>query len=284
MRRVRCTPLVVAIGLAALPAPALAASWSRPQALGEPGESSGLEVAMAPDGRSLVAWRTGDRNQEVLAARASADARFDRPETVAQVRAWSSPLTAALSARGDALLAWTERARVMTAEAAGRAAFGAPQELERVFRPFQAHPLLGPDGAAIVTWERLRGGLTTRERLGAGQPFAAPRAVTDASIFNWSQALGADGRTIVAWNGGRPFTLMARQRTIGGELGPVATLSTPQRWAREPYAVATPDGFAVAWSESDGRTYRVKVAVAGPDGRFGPAQFASEPSETARAP
>lgn len=239
---------------------------------------------MAPDGRSLVAWRAGERNHAVLAARGTRAGRFDRPETVARTREWSTALTAALSARGDALLAWTGSTGVMTAEAAGRAGFGTPQLIERIRRPFDARPLLGPDGAAIVTWDIPRIGIATKERPGAGQPFAAARTVGDASVFNWSQALGAGGRTLLAWNGGKPFTLMARQWTIGGELGPVATLSTPQRWAREPYAVATPDGFAVAWSESDGRTYRVRVAVAGPDGRFAPAQFASEPSETARSP
>jgi hypothetical protein len=290
MRRVRCTPLVVAIGLAALPAPALAESWSRPQALGASATLGEPAVAMAPDGRALVAWHVGRRNQDVLAARASPEGRFERAETVARARRGAGSLTAALSPRGSALLAWAEQGTpghtgLVTAEAAGPGPFGAPQALESTpRRPFDARALVSPEGAATVTWETAQLGLSTKERPGAGQPFAASRPLTDASSFTWSQALGDGGRTIVAWTGRRPFNLMARQWTVGGELGPVATLSDPQRTAREPDAAATPDGFVVAWSESDGRTYRVKVAVAGRDGRFGPPQFASEPSETARAP
>jgi hypothetical protein len=290
MQRVRCTPLVVAIGLAALPAPALAASWSEPQSLGASANLSGPAVATTPDGGALVAWHVGGRHRDVLAARASAEGRFERAETVARARRGVGSVTAALPTRGSALLAWEElgapgHAGVVTAEAAGPGPFGAPQALENTpRRPFGTRALVGPEGAAAVTWEILRGGLVTRERPGPGQPFAAARPLTDASIFNWSQALGPGGRTLLAWNGGSPFRVMARQWTLGGELGPAVPLSDPGRMAREPAVAATRDGFVVAWAQSDGRTYRVKVAVAGPDGRFGPAQIVSGSSETARAP
>lgn len=284
MRPLRvATPLILA--LAALPAPALAGSWTAPETLRrEPGVATPV-AAMAPDGRGLVAWwLTGDRTP-IFTAAADLRGGFGRPRELAGRRSGVVALSAAQTRRGP-VLAWAQkgpegRRLTMAAQAGPTGTFAAPQQLASGGpSAMETRVLAGLGARTVVAWRKT--GLRAAEQPDGGRPFGDGRTIAVPPTSFWDGALSAGGRAALVWNGGSPLTVRARTWSLGGELGPVATLS--RRTAREPVVARAGDGFVAAWSEFDRRAYRVRVAFAGADGRFGRARAISEPGEEARQP
>jgi hypothetical protein len=199
--------------------------------------------------------------------------------------------------RGDAAVAWWERARRSRLYVALRRPghrFRTPQLVARSGFGDVA-VAVGPRGDMLVAWES-RGVIRTRTLVPGGRRFGRVMRVTR------SRARGADleaglsrrGRAIVAWG--------AQRRTSGGDAGPITDAAAIRRPGGKQFGVTVlerqpesliaqpvtltvdPSGRATfAWTGWDGAHLRVRAATADPDAPFSAAQDVSAPGEDAQA-
>lgn len=225
------------LALAALPAPASAASWTAPQTLSRDDEAGPPVAAMAPGGEALVAWPLASR--AIVTAAAGRRGRFERPRALPGRRAGVLSLSAARTRRG-AVLAWAQsgpsgRRLIMAVQAGRSGAFGSPQELSSS-GPSGVETRVLAGARTVVAWQRT--GLSAAEQPGAGQPFGPGRPIATPPTFLWSGALGAAGRTALVWNGGSPLKVRARVWPAAGELGAGRSAFRPatcaSRWPAVP--------------------------------------------------
>src|SRR4051794_19864153 len=200
------------------------------------------------------------------------------------------------NARGDAAVAWWERARhsrlFVAVRRRGHAAFGAPQRIAS--RGFgSVAPAVGPRGDVIVAWES-GGVIRVRTRPAHATRFGAATVVTrrDADDAGLQAGVARSGRAVLGWS--------AQRLTSGGDAGPVAYATAIRRaggkaWAvavrerqaatliAQPVALAVePSGRATfAWTGFDGANRRVRAVTAAPGARFGAAQDVSSPGADA---
>jgi len=259
--------LLIALLLLAFPAPAAAAPFGelpfRPVAggaaclrpTGAPGElvrwyDGGAEVlAVQPNG--LVPVTRVPLGRGIACPVVASDANgaaivaaSDRGRLRVALRepagAWGAPFTlaardvgqaaVAISARGDAVVAWTEGVgpredgRVRVARRPGSGAFGSPETLDpsvspSVFQSLEAG--IDASGEAIVmfTGEGTRARETVNVVIAPpGAPFGAPERLGQGSLDSPALAVAADGRALVttsAYDG-----LELYERPPGGRFGP----------------------------------------------------------------
>jgi hypothetical protein len=183
---------------------------------------------------------------------------------------WGAPLTipakrvaevsVAVSARGDAVVAWaqyepvSQTAHVLVARRVPGGAFGAPQRFDA---PVQAPGLqvaVTADGAALLVISDRRA--VQLASAAPGGPFAAPRrlARVGGDGFGSSSALAVtpDGRALLAADVGNGLSLFDREP--GADF--VQRPSLPSGGGNLAVALA-PDGTAVVASESGDTVYAV---------------------------
>jgi hypothetical protein len=203
--------------------------------------------------------------------------------------------TLAANARGDAAVAWWERARHSRLFVAVRRrghAFGTPQRLAASGFGDVA-VATGPRGDVLVAWES-HGVIRTRTRTPHGRRFGAPVRVTatGARGADLEAGLSRRGRAVVGWG--------AQRRSSGGDTGRIsyaAAIRRPggRRFAvmvferQPPTLIAQPVALAVepsgratfAWTGYDGTNLRVRAVDAVPGARFSAPQDLSAPGSDA---
>jgi hypothetical protein len=304
--------LLIALLLLAFPAPAAAAPFGelpfRPVAggaaclrpTGAPGElvrwyEGGAEVLAVQSGGLVPVTRVplGRRIAcPVVASDANGAAILaasDRGRLRVALRepagGWSAPFTlvsrevgqaaVAISARGDAVVAWTEgvglreNGRLRVARRPGGGAFGPPETLDpsvssSVFESLEAG--IDASGEAIVmfTGEGTRARETVNVVIAPrGAPFGAPQRLGPGSLDTPALAVAADGRALVtvsAYDG-----LELYERPPGGRFGPRTILFEGS--AHNQVIALRPGGAAaIAWQNTPGEDV---IAVV----RDGPAPF-----------
>ena len=243
--------------------------------------------------RAVVALHWPGR---VVTAFGRTDGRFGLATTALSEPGLRGARLAASAAGHVALAFWQDRGtagdRVLVALRDPGGRFGRPVALTRG-RVRSVAVAVGPGGDVLVAWDAA-GRVRTRFKRAAARRFATTETIGSEPAYSarLRAAVTAGGRAYVAWS--------AQRRTEGGERGPVfvqaavrpsggrfraAQLLERQDAERPqgPVGLATGPGrdATVAWTGADGSTARVRAAVTGAGGRFGPAGDVSPPGEQA---
>jgi hypothetical protein len=253
---------------------------SAPQRLSSP------VLAVAPDGRSSVAWfeevSTGNQYIDRLLALRVRDVLPDGNALPTQT-AWrpSSPfsgeqdgLTVATDAAGDEVVAWLRRAatasyrwEVVVSSRASNGGFTAPNVLTRNATEVAPAVAVSPDGVVTAVWP----GADSQQILAAAWPAGSqPPAATVLDTYSRSGNLetferfrdlrvqsSPSGAELATWLFGLPqqnrpeaVALRAAWQIAGRGFGPVQTVSSPGVEAREPAIALGTNGRAlIVWSE-----------------------------------
>jgi hypothetical protein len=226
-------------------------------------------VAARPDGAAVVAV---DKGGIVVAAR-PAGGSFGPAQMVTGADA--DHLAVALSARGDALVAWHDAHGIRYVLRPAGGAFGAPAVLTAHVKDLRSLSVgMSSAGEAVVAWStyvRTYRQLPLHQRVRAaiappGGGFAPPRRVADmVGTSAPALAVGDDGRALLALPG--DGVVRVAERAPGGRFGPPVALAH----ARGPLALAVAVGdagrAAVAWYDFFGRSVGlVTRAATGPFG------------------
>ncbi|MEA2249730.1 MAG: hypothetical protein QOH46_4259 [Solirubrobacteraceae bacterium] len=276
------------IAVAALPAPALAGSWSAPRVATSAGTASPPSAAADDRGRLAMGWvRTigGLRRAEV---RHGTVRGFLRSRAIVLDRSTGNVDTVAVAFTPDGVLAAAWRRfldaaqRVQGATVSTGGSTSGPFELTPDGRESAYQPafVAGAGGSPLVTWTRRT---TAAARPVHGSAFGAPIALPVPGIAATpSIVVDRDGTTVVAWTeGGR---VLAAQAPAGGAFGNAARISAAG-FARAPQLTVTGDGdVAAAWLSNAGQGNAVHVAVRPRGGAFGPSSQVVEPGQNAFAP
>jgi hypothetical protein len=248
-------------------------------------------VAGSPAG-FVVAGRTGiGRSRNAMrVALVDAAGGVGEPVTLAESRAQFVDVAAAISDRGDAVVAWTElrggfrklRARVRVAVRPAGGAFGEARILApwRLVGPPLAPVAAGVDaaGAPTVAWllghPLRRGGPADAyaevATAAAGGAFGRPQRLDGGAEYDDGLALAVapDGRALLAYAGVDTLTVHERRRAAG-RFGRLRSLS-PGPGAYHPAIAMRPGGGAVVgWRTGlEESTAGVWVATRSGPGRF----------------
>jgi hypothetical protein len=250
-----------------------------------PRRLSSPALAVAPNGRSAVAWfeEQSTRNlyiDRLLALRVR-DALPDSGALAARTAWRPSPvfygeeddLTVATDAAGDEVVAWLRRAAasyrwdVMVSSRARNGAFTEPSVLTHNATRVAPAVAVSPDGAVTAVWP----GPDSQQVLAAAWPAGSqPPAPTVLDKYTPSGTLGSfesfrslrvrsspSGEELVTWLYGLPWwgrpeavALRAAWHPASGGFGPIQTVSSAGVEAREPAIALGSDGRAlIVWSE-----------------------------------
>lgn len=235
-------------------------------------------VAADPSGHAIVAGAVrGDRPGSVIrAALAAPGTGFGAPVDVARSRSFPLKAVAAISARGDAVVAWpllraasgggpTEvRTRVVAALRPAGGSFGRPQFLTPwrragFFPSATVSAGMDASGTATVAWSQPipdRGRISSLHRVAvaaarSGEGFGPPQ-VLSSPVQDTRQvalAVGHDGRALLAHDGQDTIHVFERSQGTAGFAPARSWRGRGRRagWERPELALA-PDGSAViAW-------------------------------------
>lgn len=200
----------------------------------------------------------------------------------------------AMGAEGDAVAAWTERARpedrLLASFRAARGAFEPPVVLSRDVRFYAPRVAVNTRGDAVLAWgpERPKGsdGLMMAFRPAGGdfsQPFSFEPAGEDSLFGGYTVGLADDGTAVVVWRAfdGDRQVVTASTRAPDGTFGPAQILSAPDEGAPpDGLAVNRAGGAIVTW----GSRGAIVASERGPGGTFGPAFAVSGPEDQDAAP
>jgi hypothetical protein len=183
------------------------------------------EVASDVSGAAVLAAASGGR---VRVALREPGGTFGAPETLPS-RDAILPVVA-ISARGDAVVAWAEgiegglpNGRLRVARRAAGGTFGTPETLARrvttsIFDGLRAGIDAAGEAVVMYTGEGGRGGETVRVAIGKpGVPFGASERLGQGSTEEPTLAVAADGRALVTVSGYDGLELY--ERPPGGEFG-----------------------------------------------------------------
>jgi hypothetical protein len=223
-RRTRWIGRAAGCALLALPAPALAApGWSSPESFPAT-EPSGLTIATADDGTTILTWVSANKIQAAVRPPGgpTGDAvTFPCPsgETCATPRV-------AMNGRGDAILVWQRKdATNYRLDSAYRSAGGtwsgpAPVSPDADAQDMQARIAIAPSGEAIATWRHKSGTvvIVRAARRPAGGGWVTAENISSKTSDWPSIAVDGDGDAIIAWaeNG----ALNDSTRPAGGSWAP----------------------------------------------------------------
>ncbi|MEA2218265.1 MAG: hypothetical protein QOJ35_891 [Solirubrobacteraceae bacterium] len=271
------SPILLALALATLSAPAAHAAWTPPQALTGAGAVN-VSGAGNRHGSEAFVWKVESRRLVHLPAQTGfagsirarirlPDGRLGRPQTISSSGEIVASPQVGVDEHGDVTAVWVQAGRhirVMAAFHPHGKPFGRPVELGRSGHFADAQPQLavGRFGDAVVAWNS---GFAIKVARGAGNAQCAP-ARHFACFEARSLSAGADqvvaigplGSAYVAWaaneRGGDTFHTRLRLivvRRSGRSGGEVAISRAADGDASQPSIAVHPDGIAeLAWRAS----------------------------------
>lgn len=236
--------------------------WSSVHTVSAPGERGFTpDMAAAPSGQAVIAWRQDDGDQHrVRAAIRNPDGTFTAPEDL------STPgpsvlidPSVAMTATGDAVVAWTSaRGADSIAQAAWRPATGGWGRAADLSRPGEvirgARVAVDSTGSAVATWAR--NGVVQAALRPVGREWTPPRDLSNAAVTAGSPHLDVSGAgaAVVAWPAvsGTDYVAQAALRPAGGDFGAPTTITDPRHPAIAPQGAIGDDGVApVAWQSTN---------------------------------
>jgi hypothetical protein len=222
-------------------------------------------LAMAqPSGAAVVVGHTFDG---IAFAVRDPGGAWQPTQTIAEAGGHSvdNP-AAAVDARGDAVVGWTdtslsgadEAARVLVARRPAGGAFGRPIAVQptRIYRSDEPRVALGmqDDGSVTALWSVDRAKGPQREGLLAavaapGAPFGPAAPLSDSLDFHrFSVTVAPDGRALAIADEGAHTPVL--ERPPGGAFAKVADIGYTEDLFGSPTAALRPDGSAiVAWQD-----------------------------------
>lgn len=240
-----------------------------------PGRAVLTSLAMAADGRALLAWarRSGRDVWGVEVAARPAGGTFSDPVKLGRGVARGAHV--AVAPTGEAVVAWTESRRRDSPPRVHHAVStlpAAPVRAGAVSPPGAFAPLVAAEagGGAVMAWLQSRSRLTTSleaARRPSGGAFGPPQRL-QARAYDHDVALAA-GHALVAWSTtGRRLAVRVAQAPPGGAFGAAQTLSDPGSAAWGPEVRAGGGRAVVIWQDTPQRGNRSGV-VAGVDAPLG---------------
>jgi Glycosyl hydrolase family 26 len=248
------------------------------QRLSEPkGNAVEPQVGVAPDGTATVVWSRFDGSDSIVQARRVEPGGAPAAATQNLSAAGESAIQPRLAVAGDgtATVVWNRFdgagwiVQGQRISAAG-APEGAVQNLSAVGRSAAEPNLaLGPDGSAVVVWDRFDGGsfvVQARRLDPGGAPQGAPVQLSAGGrdAAEPEVAIAPDGTATVLWSrfDGSAFLVQRRDLAADGTLGATATLSAPGRGAGDPAVAWGADGtLAMTWRRFAGGGDVVQAAT-----------------------
>ena len=215
------------------------------------GHSDQASVALDASGRAMVAWNHADRT------RATAATAFPAPPSVnlSPDRSTHTDPWVGSDADGRFSVLWTENDRILGAGWTASGGFAATTLSGHGDSVVRARYAVGPSGAVAATWQAwLRAMVVVRRPDGS---FTDPFLLNDPAAINnigrIAPAMTPDGTVIVAWvekEHDDEGWIRARERSPGGDWGPVRTLAGIFFTGQYDLDIAaTPDGrVVVAWA------------------------------------
>ena len=218
------------------------------------------QLAVTPSGSAIVTWvELHGRRHVVRAATRVGHGPFSKPVTVAR-RGQTIVVANAIGTRGDALVAFVRRRRVLVRVRRPGKPWGPAAELSsaRVRTTWQLGAAIDGDGRAVLVWRRHRFS-------SAGHPgvTALEAATLGPAAARWSakQVVEPDGArdpeltklpvgVALSYVAGPNSSATARVRTAGanGRFGAARDAAAPQGGLRSVSLVSDPQlGLAVAW-------------------------------------
>lgn len=279
------------LALLAAPAAAPAAKpWERAETVSRvPGAPA---AAIDAQGFTVLAWAGGSAGRRgAYGARRTQSRGFGEPFGLRTQRNWVDSAAVAFSASGDAIVAYrrflagNHRIESRTVRRSGSrtppVSLSGPgsSAYDPAFTAVAAGGL-APD--PVLAWWRREADRVQLARAVNGRLFTSSNdTVAGAQRAQYAQLAGG---TVLAASA-TPTAVLIAARPPGGDFGEPVTIASGSGPFRDAQlAVGPQDEVAVAWREYDGDTYRLRVAVAPPDGAFGPAETLSSADERAVAP
>jgi hypothetical protein len=285
-----------------LAAPAAAApQWLQPVTVGGPsGVNVEGEVAVAPDGTTLMAWNEniGGKYRARARVRPAGGAFGSIHElTPADGREAGRPRVG-VDQQGNFTVVWDELQPPTFTVNAIRAArlpagAGAFENVETVSSGNNAtSPRIGVGGNGTAVIAFLQDGVVKGAiRNGAGGEFSDPTPLSAANSSSWDVAVDDGGRAVAVWSrmtAADTFVVERAERPPGvGFLPPVPVSSTTGfHKSTQPSLAMAPDSRAlVLWTFQDGAgPFEVQFSERKPNGTWTTAERASKPSEQASVP
>src|SRR4051794_34375014 len=231
-----------------------------------------------PSGAALVMKLSYDGIR--LAAR-DPGGTFGPPQTLGAPDDRAESPVAAVTPRGDAVVAWTHNesagerfaARVLVARRPAGGRFGAPVELPPLKRYSLAPPQVAlgmqDDGTVLALWSEdsrnFERGRLFSAVAAPGAPFGPPQLVSSKLEFReFSVTVAPDGRALALVR--EPGHTRVLERPAGGTFARVADLGYTEMVLGRPTAALRPDGAAiVAWQDlADVPAYAIRRDGLGP--------------------
>ncbi len=226
------------------------------------------DLGVDASGEALLAWAGPDGVR--FATRPSRGA-WGAPEVLAPVAQLQWPVVA-MNAKGDALVAWRERAGpegpyfVRAAMRPAGGAFGPVETLATATRrsPVDApRATIAPDGTALVAWVRYLGG--SKGEVALRPPGGAWQALGALTTNSPSVAFDGTSTASTIWIDRATGNLSAIDRPAGGVFGPPTSVGVPIPATRSVIAGRPAGGFVLAWAAGTAvRTAERDGGVLGP--------------------
>lgn len=203
---------------------------------------------------------------------------WSAPRAIVANAPYANDYAVGMSAKGQAIAAWTDLSGVHVSVARPGHGFSPPQRLARLASPIPGRMVaVNRRGDAIVVWTvanaTRRSGLYAAYRP-AGSSFGKPERISGNGV-GADFALDARGDATFVWQrlAGRrrgPATLEVVERAPNGRLGRVQALQTSVGEMTPAVAVNSRDDAIVAWVSGSLSRARVWCATRRHGGRFGP--------------
>ncbi|MET8528019.1 hypothetical protein [Micromonospora sp. NPDC005172] len=250
----------VLAALAAVPAPAWAATWSPIQVVSEAGWSGQDQPFVAVDrqGDALLAWAGCDSNasgcyDQVKVQTVSVDGVPGPVQTLSPLGASASWPKVASDDDGDSAVVWTQDGLVAGRRVSATGELG-PLQMIATWHGVSPAVAVDPSGLALVTWTEIRDGTyTTKARYFGADSSLGPELTLGVGVDQPVVGVDRTGTALVAWTESYERVVARRVRPEGvSALRVIAGRATDVRYASVSLAVDR-DGDAVIsyrWSKA----------------------------------
>lgn len=192
--------------------------WQAPERIdGAGGRVSGVTLASDAGGNLLAVWHVGDDSSSVWSNRLDAGGDWAGATPLAAQAGYP---TLAMSASGDAVVAYTEAGEIMTRRFTAASGWASPLEIPVVGELIGSGPSLAmaADGRALLAWAHHLNGVTGGVwSEGSGTGWTLPPRMTDPNPVRlvMPPLINAAGDALLCWDDSG--STRCRQRLDGGD-------------------------------------------------------------------
>jgi hypothetical protein len=229
------------------------------------------QLGVDADGDAVFAWLHWDGATNRVQARArSAVGTLGPVKTLSAIGEQATAPELAVESDGDALFTWNAGDRIQARKRTAAGTFGSVQTVGPVGLATDVPQVaIDADGDAVFAWLRYDGAnwrVQARGRANGGSLSPVRNLSAPGLDAGWPRVdVDAGGDAVVSWqriDHGDVTVVQARQRTPGGALSAVQTLSDGEATAELPEVAVAPGGDAVVtWQGVLGANTRIQAAT-----------------------